>query len=292
MSSVSAIQSLGPTPAAGSSTNGYIVKTGDTLSAIARAHGVSLTALEQANPQITIPDLIRPGEFVNIPAANGGSQQTTYTVRSGDTLSGIGARFGVDWHELAQVNHLSNPNLIMPGQTLTISGSGGSGGSQPTSPGAPAPSGPQPTSGTTTPASLQGRINEAMRFFESQGWTRAQAAGIVANLQAESGLDNGIRQHGGGPGYGLAQWEGPRQAAFARWAGHDIHGSSFHEQLQFIQYELTHSEAGAGNALRGARSAGDAAALVTRLYERPADTSGQSTYRARLAEQIFASSAP
>ena len=60
-----------------------------------------------------------------------------------------------------------------------------------------------------------------MGFFESQGWTRAQAAGI-GNLQAESGVDPNRAQDGGGPGYGLAQWEGPRQVAdFKAWAaGH------------------------------------------------------------------------
>jgi hypothetical protein len=130
-----------------------------------------------------------------------------------------------------------------------------------------------------------------MQYFESQGWTRAQAAGVVANLQAESGLNPGIQQYGGGPGYGLAQWEGPRQAEFAQWAGHDIHGSSFSEQLQFVQYELTHTESAAGNALHGAQNAADAGALVCRLYERPKDIVGQSQYRAGLAQQIYASSA-
>lgn len=141
-------------------------------------------------------------------------------------------------------------------------------------------------------ATLQGRINQAMRFFESQGWTRAQSAGLVANLQAESSLEHGRAQDSGGPGYGLAQWESPRQADFARWAGHDIHGSSFGEQLRFIQYELTHSQASAGRALRGASGAGDAGAIVSKTYERPADREGQARVRAGLASQIFASSAP
>lgn len=211
----------------------YVVKHGDTLWDIARAHGVSLAELEAANPQIRNPDLIYPGQHVNLPAAG-----TTSTNGNGGF------------------------------QTQTASYHGGS-----------------------PPAALKGRIDQALQFFESQGWSRAQAAGIVANLQAESRLENGIQQTGGGPGYGLAQWEGPRQAAFRQWAGHDIHGSSFDEQLRFIQHELTHSESGAGNALRRATNAGDAAEIVTRLYERPADTAGQSVYRAGLARQIFGSSA-
>ena len=298
MSSVSAVDSRASLQGPASSDE-YVVQPGDTLSAIAEAHGVSLSALEAANPQIQNPNLIHPGEHVNIPSggaseqSNGGAQ--SYSVQPGDTLSGIGERFGVDWHILAQVNHLANPNLILPGQQLQISGAGTSGtgstGGSQGSQGSSGSSGPAPTSGPT-PASLQGRINQAMQYFESQGWTRAQAAGIVANLQAESGLNPGIQQYGGGPGYGLGQWEGPRQALFQQVTGHDIHGSSFGQQLQFVQYELTHTESAAGNALHGATNAADAGAIVTRLYERPADIVGQSQYRAGLAQQIYASSAP
>ena len=45
---------------------------------------------------------------------------TVYTVKSGDTLSGIAARYGTTWQKLAQANGISNPNLIRPGQKITI----------------------------------------------------------------------------------------------------------------------------------------------------------------------------
>jgi nucleoid-associated protein YgaU len=45
----------------------YIVQRGDTLSGIARRFGVSLTALERANPQIADPNRIFPGQVINIP---------------------------------------------------------------------------------------------------------------------------------------------------------------------------------------------------------------------------------
>lgn len=108
-----------------------------------------------------------------------------------------------------------------------------------------------------------------MAFFERQGWTRAQAAGLVGNLQAESGVDAHRAQSGGGPAYGLAQWEHPRQREFKDWAGHDIRQSTFDEQLAFIQHELTTSERGAGNALRCATTVDAAAQIVCERYERP-----------------------
>ena len=49
-----------------------------------------------------------------------------YTVKSGDTLSGIGAKLGVDWHKITGYRS-GNPNVIRPGEVLNIpdSGSGG-----------------------------------------------------------------------------------------------------------------------------------------------------------------------
>lgn len=44
----------------------------------------------------------------------------TYTVRSGDNLSSIAARYGTTYQALAAKNGIANPNLIYPGQTLTI----------------------------------------------------------------------------------------------------------------------------------------------------------------------------
>lgn len=54
-----------------------------------------------------------------------------YTVKSGDTLSEIGQKFGVDWHQIYQDNIDvvgSNPNLIKPGQVLQITQGGNMGG--------------------------------------------------------------------------------------------------------------------------------------------------------------------
>lgn len=49
-----------------------------------------------------------------------GGDAATYTVRSGDTLSGIGQRLGVNWLALARENNISSPYVIRPGQTLKV----------------------------------------------------------------------------------------------------------------------------------------------------------------------------
>ena len=55
------------TPAPDPEPTKYKVKKGDTLSKIAKAHKVTLKKLIAANPQIKNPDLIHPGEIINIP---------------------------------------------------------------------------------------------------------------------------------------------------------------------------------------------------------------------------------
>jgi len=44
----------------------------------------------------------------------------TYIVQPGDTLSDIAEMFGVSTQDLIQANHISDPSVIMPGQTLAL----------------------------------------------------------------------------------------------------------------------------------------------------------------------------
>lgn len=59
------------------------------------------------------------------PAPSGGA---TYIVRSGDTLSAIGAKYGVGYMDIASANGIADPNVIYPGQVLAIPGGAPSGG--------------------------------------------------------------------------------------------------------------------------------------------------------------------
>lgn len=108
-----------PTPPSGGT---YTVKAGDTLSGIAAKYGTTWQNLQAMNG-LSDPNKIYPGQVLKVPG--GGSAPTppstkTYTVQGGDTLSGIAAKFGTSWQHLAQINNISNPNLIYPGQVLKI----------------------------------------------------------------------------------------------------------------------------------------------------------------------------
>lgn len=114
-----------------------------------------------------------------------------------------------------------------------------------------------------------GSAKEAVQFFIGKGWTAEQAAGIVGNLQAESGASLRIDALGdGGKAYGIAQWHPDRQRNFAKVAGKDIRESSFQEQLAFVHWELNNTESKAGGIIKKAKTAEEAAWLFDEYYER------------------------
>ena len=98
----------------------YTVKSGDTLSKIAREYGTTVNNIVSLNPSITNPNLIYPGEQFTISVNTTTSSSLVYTVVRGDTLSEIAATHDTTVSKLVIDNNISNPNLIYPGQRLII----------------------------------------------------------------------------------------------------------------------------------------------------------------------------
>lgn len=97
----------------------YTVRAGDTLSGIAAKYGTTYQHLAEING-LADPNYIRVGQVLKIKGTPPLESETTYVVKSGDTLSGIAARFHTTWQKLAQLNGLKNPSLIYPYQTLKV----------------------------------------------------------------------------------------------------------------------------------------------------------------------------
>ncbi|MBV9026367.1 MAG: LysM peptidoglycan-binding domain-containing protein, partial [Streptomycetaceae bacterium] len=136
----------------------------------------------------------------------------TYTVRSGDTLTAIAdaAQVAGGWKALASTNHLVNPQLIWPGQVLTLpfvwlTGS---------------PATPAVAKATTLKAKITARKAKAIAGLSTSGtyktyannldgWIR-QALGIMAQ-QGIPGTYHGIyrnimRESSGNP-YAVNNWD-------------------------------------------------------------------------------------
>ena len=95
----------------------YIVKSGDTLSAIAQKYNTTYQKIAHDN-NIENPNLIYPNQKLKI--YTNVSQETIYIVKSGDTLSGIAQKYKTTYQKIASDNNIKNPNLIFPGQKLVI----------------------------------------------------------------------------------------------------------------------------------------------------------------------------
>ena len=166
------------TPAASATTTAnqapagtYTVRAGDTLWDIAaRRLGDPhrWPELARLNPTVAgHPDVIHPGTLLRLPEEPAPAPPRTYTVKAGDTLTGIAHRELGDAEKYPLIFQaskntiqpggvrLSNPDRIDVGQTLTIPG---------TNPGpAPAPPTREPTATTPTATTLAPQTLPAQR---------------------------------------------------------------------------------------------------------------------------------
>ena len=107
-----------PSPAPAPAARTHTVQGGETLSGIAAKYGTTYQHLAAIN-EINNPNLIYAGQVIKIDGS-AAAPAKTYTVKSGDTLSGIASKYNTTYQKLAQINGISNPNVIYPGQVLEI----------------------------------------------------------------------------------------------------------------------------------------------------------------------------
>lgn len=109
-----------PTVAPPTRPSTYRVKSGDTVSQIAKRFGFTVTSIAKLN-NLGPKSLIRVGQLLKLPGAK--IQDATvesYRVKPGDNLSAIAARHGLSLNELTAINRISASTLIYPGQVLRV----------------------------------------------------------------------------------------------------------------------------------------------------------------------------
>ena len=100
------------------------IRTGESLSTIARKYHTTVTKLKELNGLKS--NNIRAGKSLKVPgagmsysSASGTGTAKSHKVKSGDTLGSIASRYGVSVSRLKSANGL-NSNLIRVGQVLKI----------------------------------------------------------------------------------------------------------------------------------------------------------------------------
>ncbi|SEC60285.1 LysM repeat-containing protein [Paramicrobacterium humi] len=126
----------------------YTVAADDTISSIAERFGLDARAVAALNG-LSVSGAVHEGQNLALivtgapaavaatPFATAKSASATYTVRSGDTVSRIAAKYGVATQSVLTANKLGWNSLIFPGQKLSIPGASSS---------SPAPAAAKPTS--------------------------------------------------------------------------------------------------------------------------------------------------
>jgi LysM repeat protein len=99
----------------------HVVEQGDTLSEIAREYGVSAREIAEING-IADRDFIYVGSAIEIPVA-AGETTVSHSVAPGETLAQIAARYGTTVDAIADLNDMSDIDLVILGSELLVTGS-------------------------------------------------------------------------------------------------------------------------------------------------------------------------
>jgi LysM repeat protein len=191
-----------PAAAAPAATGGtHTVASGETVSAIAKRYGTTVSAVVAANG-LDSRAFIRVGQTLTVPGASGAAAAPSaaapattggkHTVASGETVSAIASRYGTTVSAIVAANGLDSRAFIRVGQTLTV-------------PGAPAAGAPAPSGGTalvgntflgrTYAPSVVASANANKASLLAMGVpSRAQMQAKVAATARSMGVDPALAQ--------------------------------------------------------------------------------------------------
>jgi Phage tail lysozyme len=240
-----------------------------------------------------------------------------YNSRYMSGLDGTGVDGGNNQSQLEQMLELLIEELqqILSGSDQNSDGGGGAGGiggasapppfeappSYSSGGGAAGPSGVGGGGGDTLPGNVSGgdaaqAISQDLK--SRYGLNDAQAAGVLGNLQQESGLKGDINQGGAegapsnnfaddnGNGWGLAQWGGTRKQGEIDYAHqHGLDPGSLEANIGFMNQELDTTYSKTISDIKNTSTPEDAALAWDKDYELASDP--QMGNRNQYAEQFF-----
>ena len=199
---------VAPASSSSAGSSVYTVKAGDTLSGIADSHGVGLSKVLKWNG-LGMGSIIYPGQKIKLgsgsstqapsapaattkPASSTPASSGSYTIKAGDTLSGISARNNVRLSDVLSANRLTMSSIIYPGQKLVIPGASTIAPAS-SSPATTTPLVPSTFLGYTYPAAVVSSANQNKALLNASPVpSRQQMKSIVADTARRMGVDTSL----------------------------------------------------------------------------------------------------
>jgi len=167
-------------------TIGLETKKGDTAEGLAESHGISVAALKSFNPHLERlkSGRLAPGQYLALPTPavaaasldipdpsienfpHSAGRMRVHTVRRGETMRGIAAKYDMSAERLMKINGLRKPR-IFPGQTLLLT---------------------RAASSSSSKASSSGRASRASKTSKS---TKASKSSKASRSRKASGKGSG-----------------------------------------------------------------------------------------------------
>ncbi len=189
-------------------------------------------------------------------------------------------------HQAHDANSAKIPT--QPGQSSGGQSSGGGGSGFPATPfpsnATPASYNPSDGPAPEIPDGQKPTAKAIYEYLLQKGFSPAQAAGIIGNMQIESGFKTDAYNAGEGA-IGLCQWEGGRRTKLEAFAGNKV--GDWKTQVDFMVHEMQTSESGAYAQVKAAKTPSQAASAFDRYYER---SSGEARGKRISAAENFANS--
>lgn len=227
------------------------------------------------NAQPNLPDFVPPEPQPNVAPTPAPGQWQDRGISGGNGGGGGGGRGGSGGGDGGFGGFAGNGGFDSGGN-FTGTGAPGEGSINTGAPGAPLGEGEKV------------QAKQLYDFFVENGFSPAQASGILGNIQTESSFRTDAYNPGEGA-IGLCQWEGGRRTAleaFAKSEGTPV--TDWHTQAKFIIHELNTTERGAMAAIKAADSPQAAAVAFQSKYERSAALGDRANNAGSIYQQLAA----
>jgi LysM repeat protein len=284
-----------PSSTSDESTKYILVQKRDSLYRIAKALKISLADLIAANPQIKDPDLIHPGDKINVPGNTAPNPvypeiPHTHPRREPATPKDDGSFDNAEKNRLG--NHPAKaseppvvPPVVPPKDTTDDKGDAGRGKTNP----GPIGKGKYQISDPAT-------TWHVFNFFKKNGFNDVQSSAITANAYYESertlsGDAKGDYRLGIPTAFGIFQWRLDRAVGLRAFAiTHKKSWKDIDLQLEWAMHELNGNFKSVTNSLNSGKNKTDiAAATMTfmKQYENPSATEHHYEDRLGYAKTIL-----